>query len=283
MSEYNWTAGYPSRIPEKMPPKEFEMGKFHIVDLTKVLDPKTESRRCRLWRFNTGGSIPDFHTIMDLTSHLGTHCECPYHHDDNWASVAELPLTNFMGRGIYAVLDLPANHQITGADLEAAIGSRIRPGDTVILDSPHIALVLGAGLGLLAGYSGGFVSGLIMRMVDAQLSIPGLILTMCLVAIFGGSILSVSVVFPLMKPIICTAAVLATLSTWNDFQVSVVFLQNDTVKNLAVTQYYFFGKNTADLNYAFAVFLLSMVPILTLYFVFQKHIVSGITAGAVKG
>lgn len=61
MSEYNWTAGYPSRIPEKMPPKEFEMGKFHIVDLTKVLDPKTESRRCRLWRFNTGGSIPDFH------------------------------------------------------------------------------------------------------------------------------------------------------------------------------------------------------------------------------
>lgn len=92
-----------------------------------------------------------------------------------------------------------------------------------------------------------------------------------------------SIVFPLMKPIICTAAVLATLSTWNDFQVSVVFLQNDTVKNLAVTQYYFFGKNTADLNYAFAVFLLSMVPILTLYFVFQKHIVSGITAGAVKG
>lgn len=92
-----------------------------------------------------------------------------------------------------------------------------------------------------------------------------------------------SIVFPLMKPIICTAAVLATLSTWNDFQVSVVFLQNDAVKNLAVTQYYFFGKNTADLNYAFAMFLLSMVPILTLYFTFQKHIVSGITAGAVKG
>lgn len=60
--------------------------------------------------------------------------------------------------------------------------------------SSIIALVLGAGLGLLAGYSAGFVSGLIMRMVDAQLSIPGLILTMCLVAIFGGSILSVSVI-----------------------------------------------------------------------------------------
>lgn len=90
------------------------------------------------------------------------------------------------------------------------------------------------------------------------------------------------IVFPLMKPIICTATVLATLSTWNDFQVSVVFLQNDEIKNLAIMQYYFFGKNTADLNYAFATFLLSMVPILALYFTFQRYIVSGITAGAVK-
>ena len=70
----------------------YEMGNLRIVDLSKILDPKTESRRCHLFRFNTGGAIPDFHTNMDLMSHLGTHCECPYHHDDNWPSVAELPL-----------------------------------------------------------------------------------------------------------------------------------------------------------------------------------------------
>ena len=79
----------------------YEMGGLRIVDLTKQLDPKTETRRCHLYRFNTGGPIPDFHTIMDLTSHLGTHCECPYHHDDAWPSVAELPLTTFFGRAIY--------------------------------------------------------------------------------------------------------------------------------------------------------------------------------------
>ena len=61
----------------------YEMGNLRIVDLSKILDPKTESRRCHLFRFNTGGAIPDFHTNMDLMSHLGTHCECPYHHDDN--------------------------------------------------------------------------------------------------------------------------------------------------------------------------------------------------------
>lgn len=137
MADYNWTAGNPQRVPKQMQPKAYNMGNLHIVDLTKVLNPNTESRRCRLWRFNTGGAIPDFHTIMDLTSHLGTHCECPYHHSEDWPSVAELPLTNFLGRAIYAVLDLPKKATITGADLEKAIGGRIQPGDTVILDSPH--------------------------------------------------------------------------------------------------------------------------------------------------
>lgn len=115
----------------------YEMNGLRIVDLTKPLDPKTETRRCWLWRYNTGGPIPDYHTIMDLTSHLGTHCECPYHHDDNWPSVAQLPLTTFMGRALYVVLDLPENHQITGADLEKAIGDRVREGDVILLDSPH--------------------------------------------------------------------------------------------------------------------------------------------------
>lgn len=116
----------------------YQMGGLRIVDLTKHLDPATESRRCHMYRFNTGGPIPDFHTIMDVTSHLGTHCECPYHHDDNWPDVEALPLTTFMGRAIYVVLDkLPENAQITGADLEAACGDRIKEGDIVLLDSPY--------------------------------------------------------------------------------------------------------------------------------------------------
>lgn len=59
--------------------------------------------------------------------------------------------------------------------------------------SSIFALVVGTTLGLIAGYFKGFISSLIMRLVDAHLSIPGLILTMCLVAIFGGSLLSVSI------------------------------------------------------------------------------------------
>lgn len=115
----------------------YQMGNLRVIDLTKFLDPATETRRCHLFRFNTGGPIPDFHTNIDITSHLGTHCECPYHHDDNWPDVSALPLTNFLGRGIYAVIDAEPNAHITGEMLEAACGDRIREGDVVILDSKY--------------------------------------------------------------------------------------------------------------------------------------------------
>ena len=119
-----------------MPDCVYKMGNLRIVDLTKVLDPKTESRRCHLIRYNTGGPIPDFHTALDLTSHLGTHCECPYHHFEDGKSVGELPLTTFMGRAIYVNIDfLEPNSHITGADLDRACGDRIQEGDIVILDS----------------------------------------------------------------------------------------------------------------------------------------------------
>ena len=116
---------------------EYEMNGLRVVDLTKGLDPKTESRRCHLYRFNTGGPIPDYHTIMDLTSHLGTHCECPYHHDDAWPSVAELPLTTFLGRAIYVNIEAEPNSYITPELLDKFCAPIMKEGDIVIIDSPH--------------------------------------------------------------------------------------------------------------------------------------------------
>ncbi len=115
----------------------YNMGALRIVDLTKVLDPATETRRCHLYRFNTGGPIPDFHTIMDLTSHLGTHCECPYHHDDNWPSVAEVPLTQFMGRALYVSIPADERAYISADLLDKYVGPKMKEGTIVILDSPY--------------------------------------------------------------------------------------------------------------------------------------------------
>lgn len=117
---------------------EYKMGNMRVIELTKPLDPATESRRCHLFRFNTGGPIPDFHTIIDITSHLGTHVECPYHHNDNWPDVSAMPLTAFMGRALYLNIDgLKPNDYITPAALEKACKGKLREGDIVILDSPY--------------------------------------------------------------------------------------------------------------------------------------------------
>lgn len=116
----------------------YSLGNLRIIDLTKVLDPASETRRCHVYRFNTGGPIPDYHTLIDITSHLGTHCECPYHHDDHWPDVSSLALTSFMGRGLYAPLHgAKANSYITAAMLDRALGGKIKKGDTVILDSDY--------------------------------------------------------------------------------------------------------------------------------------------------
>lgn len=115
-----------------------KLGNLRVVDLSKQLDPATESRRCHLFRFNTGGPIPDFHTIIDITSHLGTHAECPYHHDDNWPDAASLPLTTFIGRAVYAVLEnAEPNSYITPSMLDEALKGKLKGDDIIILDSPY--------------------------------------------------------------------------------------------------------------------------------------------------
>jgi kynurenine formamidase len=114
----------------------YQLGDLRVIDLSKFIDPATETRRCKLDRFNTGGAIPDFHTDVDITTHLGTHCECPYHHFEEGADASALPLSSFMGRGLYHEFkDLAPLAHISAADLDKAIGDKVKEGDVVILDS----------------------------------------------------------------------------------------------------------------------------------------------------
>lgn len=109
-----------------------------VIDLSKILDPKTESRRCSIRRFNTGGPIPDFHTDMDLTTHLGTHVEAPFHHNSDWKDVVQLPVENFLGRCVYLKFDfLPPRAHLTAEALDKVAGGRVGEGDIVIIDSNY--------------------------------------------------------------------------------------------------------------------------------------------------
>lgn len=84
-----------------------------------------------------------------------------------------------------------------GRDLLTRIlyGARISLISSLL--SSLIAAVLGTTLGLVAGYFGGALSQVIMRIIDAQLSIPPLVLTMVLAMAFGGGVTGVSIVIGL--------------------------------------------------------------------------------------
>ena len=91
------------------------------------------------------------------------------------------------------------------------------------------------------------------------------------------------VIFPLLKPINATQLVLNTVYVWNDYNTAVVLLRDKTSRTLPLAQIVYFNENTAELNLAFAFFIMAMLPILILYFCLQKYVVSGVMAGAVKG
>lgn len=91
------------------------------------------------------------------------------------------------------------------------------------------------------------------------------------------------VVLPLLEPITITSLILNTLNVWNDFQVSVVLAFKENVRTLQYALYMFFGQYSAQIHEAFAAFLIAVIPIVVLYFSLQKFLISGLTAGSVKG
>lgn len=90
------------------------------------------------------------------------------------------------------------------------------------------------------------------------------------------------IIFPLMKPMSATVAILSFMWTWNDFSMPLVLLSDEKNQTLQLAQYVFKGQFNTQYNLAFASYLLVLVPILIVYIFCQKWIISGVTNGAVK-
>lgn len=93
-----------------------------------------------------------------------------------------------------------------------------------------------------------------------------------------------SIVLPLLKPILTTVVVLDTLATWNDIITNQLIVGgNAKAMNIQNALYMQFSAQTADWEHALPGIVMSMIPSLIFFIFMQKHIVGGITAGAVKG
>ncbi len=91
-----------------------------------------------------------------------------------------------------------------------------------------------------------------------------------------------SVVFPIMKPMHATVAVLTAMSTWNDVMTPLVILSGTGQNTLPLAQLNFQTQFGTNYNLAFASYLLALIPILLFYLVCQKQILNGVVNGAVK-
>lgn len=90
------------------------------------------------------------------------------------------------------------------------------------------------------------------------------------------------IVFPLLKPIISTMVILNSMAFWNDFLLPSLVLTDKKLLTLPLSTYSFYGTYSADYGTIMAGLLLCVIPILVLYVVLQKQIISGVVAGAVK-
>jgi len=90
------------------------------------------------------------------------------------------------------------------------------------------------------------------------------------------------IIFPLLKPITVTVGVLNFMWVWNDFQLPLYLLNSPSLYTLPLSVYNFFGQYNRNWNLVSADMVLVSIPVVIIYFIAQKYIISGMTAGAVK-
>ena len=90
------------------------------------------------------------------------------------------------------------------------------------------------------------------------------------------------VVFPMLKPITVTALVLNAVAVWNDFFTPLLYLSGSAQQTMPVAIAGFVGQYITDWNLIFAALVISIIPVLVVYFALQRSIINGF-AGGLRG
>lgn len=89
------------------------------------------------------------------------------------------------------------------------------------------------------------------------------------------------IIFPMLKPVTATVAIINALWIWNDFLLPVLVLTPET-QTLPLSTYLFYGTYATEYGQAMAGLVLAVVPIVAFYLILQRQFISGISSGAVK-
>ena len=90
------------------------------------------------------------------------------------------------------------------------------------------------------------------------------------------------IVFPTLKPITVTVAILNVIWIWNDYLLPSLVLRSPSLRTIPLSTFYFFGEFTIQWNLAMAGLVLTIIPIIIFYLFSQRYIIKGVMSGAVK-
>jgi raffinose/stachyose/melibiose transport system permease protein len=88
------------------------------------------------------------------------------------------------------------------------------------------------------------------------------------------------VMFPLVRPALATVVILNLVNLWNELLFAMLFIQSEHLRTLPAGLLAFSGYYLVDYRLVFAALSITTVPILVVYFVFQRHVIAGLTTGA---
>jgi raffinose/stachyose/melibiose transport system permease protein len=90
------------------------------------------------------------------------------------------------------------------------------------------------------------------------------------------------IILPIIKPALATVAIITALDVWNEFLMALIFIYDQELKTLPIGLIAFYGQHSIDYKLLFSALTLITVPMILIYFAFQRHIIAGLTVGALK-
>lgn len=91
------------------------------------------------------------------------------------------------------------------------------------------------------------------------------------------------IIFPICKPILTTVAIIQIFGCWNEFSFALVLIKDVSLQTVPLALTQFKGQFASDYPKQMAAMLITMAPVVILYFAFSREIIKGMVAGAVKG
>ncbi len=91
------------------------------------------------------------------------------------------------------------------------------------------------------------------------------------------------IILPLSRPILAVTGIFGALSVWKEFLFAVIVFSDSSKMPIQAGLLAFQGTYKTQWNYLMAGVIITAIPVIIVYLMMQKHIISGLTAGAVKG